>query len=94
MNRDASDGFAIAEVVLKLAKSAIKDKISEAKAELLKEQTNNNEDVLPAGSDSCTVCGKVEPKDSMNNRSNNAENYHGGKIQTQGTNKVQKDKTP
>jgi phage gp29-like protein len=30
----------------------------------------------PVGSDSCTVCNKVEPKDSMNNRSDGTQNYH------------------
>lgn len=44
---------------------------------------------LPAGSDSCTVCNKVEPKDSMNNHNNNsAENYHGPKTKTKAPNKI------
>lgn len=78
------NGYEIAELVLKLTKSSIKDEINDAK----KEATKKDEDVLPAGSDSCTICNKVEPKDSMNNHDDKSQNYHGGKTQTKSDNKV------
>jgi thioredoxin-related protein len=45
--------------------------------------------VLPAGSDSCTYCNKVEPKDSMNNhKADPTKNYHSGKVPTKVQHKV------
>ncbi|GAA4321054.1 hypothetical protein GCM10023184_06560 [Flaviaesturariibacter amylovorans] len=38
--------------------------------------------VLPTGSDSCTVCGKIAPKGTINNSNIPLENYHGGKTKT------------
>jgi RHS repeat-associated protein len=45
--------------------------------------------VLPAGSDSCTYCNKVEPKDSLNNhKADPTKNYHGAKASTKVPHKV------
>ncbi|WP_121356798.1 RHS repeat-associated core domain-containing protein [Flavisolibacter nicotianae] len=71
-----------------------KDEILKKKKELdddkeKKESEKREPDtILPAGSDSCTICNKVEPKDSMNHHVNPEENYHGNKTRTKATNKI------
>ncbi len=70
------------------------DNLKEAAQKALEEKdaVSEDENLLPPGSDSCTVCHKVEPKDSMNkHKVNTQENYHAGKTQAKGYNKVKKD---
>lgn len=49
---------------------------------------------LGPGSDSCTVCEKVEPADSMNHHIDDNKNYHGKVVRTKGTNEVQPNNNP
>ena len=76
---------------MELAKKIVEQYVDEkenSKSKNLK--SNDSRLFLSPGSDSCTVCSKVESKDSLNNHKDETENYHGGKAKTKVSHKVNK----